>query len=103
MRAHEFSDVVSAGAEAGDVRATVDGVDVVGERDHVLGERVVVLERDLDARGADHPLDVDGAAFSTSRRRFRCRTKLVTPPWKKKFFSESVRSSVRRIQRPLLR
>src|SRR5207237_835037 len=35
------------GPEAGQVRATVDGVDVVRERVHLFGEGVVVLERDL--------------------------------------------------------
>ena len=46
-------------AEAGDVRAAVDGVDVVGEREHVLGVGVVVLEGDLDGGAALAPLDVD--------------------------------------------
>ena len=49
------------GAEAGDVRAAVDRVDVVGEGEHVLGKAVVVLEGDLDARAVDEPLDVDRA------------------------------------------
>ena len=35
-------------AEAGEVRAAVDRVDVVGEGEDALGEAVVVLERDLD-------------------------------------------------------
>ena len=38
--------------EARDVRAAVDRVDVVREREDVLGVRVVVLERDLDRRRA---------------------------------------------------
>ena len=45
--------------EAGDVGAAVDGVDVVGEREHVLGVRVVVLERDLDGGAPLPALDVD--------------------------------------------
>ena len=49
------------GAEAGDVGAAVDRVDVVGEREHVLRVRVVVLEGDLDGRAALAPLDVDRA------------------------------------------
>src|SRR5437588_9489674 len=32
------------------MRAAIDGVDVVGERVDVLGESLVVLERDLDGR-----------------------------------------------------
>ena len=35
-------------AEADQVRAALDGVDVVDEREHRLGVAVVVLERDLD-------------------------------------------------------
>ena len=50
---------VSAGAEAGDVGPAVDRVDVVREGEDVLGEAVVVLERDLD----------DGRALATARRR----------------------------------
>ena len=46
--------------EAGDVGAAVDGVDVVGEGEDVLGVGVVVLERDLDLRRAFAALDVDG-------------------------------------------
>ena len=38
------------GAEAGEVRAAVDGVDVVGEAEDRFGVAVVVLERDLHAR-----------------------------------------------------
>ena len=38
------------GPEAGDVGAAVDGVDVVGEGEDVLGVGVVVLEGDLDRR-----------------------------------------------------
>ena len=49
------------GAEAGDVRAAVDGVDVVGEREDVLGVGVVVLEGDLDGGPAFASLDVDRA------------------------------------------
>ena len=49
-------------AEARDVAAAVGRVDVVGEREDVLGVRVVVLERDLDGRGAFLALDVDRAA-----------------------------------------
>ena len=48
-------------AESGHVRAAVDGVDVVREGDDGLGEGIVVLERDLDARRADEALDVDRA------------------------------------------
>jgi hypothetical protein len=47
------------GSEAGDVRAAVDGMDVVGKGQNRLGEAVVVLQGDLHARGVDHPLDVD--------------------------------------------
>ena len=47
--------------EAGDVGAAIDGVDVVGEGEDVLGVRVVVLEGDLDGRPALAPLDVDRA------------------------------------------
>ena len=47
------------GPEAGDVRAAVDRVDVVREREDVLGVRVVVLEGDLDGGAALAPLDVD--------------------------------------------
>ncbi len=36
------------GAEAGEMRAAVDGVDVVGEAEDGLGVAVVVLERDFD-------------------------------------------------------
>ena len=49
-------------AEAGDVGAAVDRVDVVREREHVLGVRVVVLERDLDRGRAVAALAVDRAA-----------------------------------------
>ena len=49
-------------AEAGDVRPAVHGVDVVREGDHVLGEPVVVLERHLDVRRVDEPLDIDRTA-----------------------------------------
>ena len=49
-------------AEARDVGAAVDGVDVVGEREHVLGVGVVVLERDLDRGGAVPALAVDRPA-----------------------------------------
>ncbi len=48
--------------EARDVAAAVGRVDVVGEGEDVLGVRVVVLEGDLDRRGAFPPLDVDRAA-----------------------------------------
>ena len=41
--------------------AAVDRVDVVGEREHVLGVGVVVLERDLDGGAALAALDVDRA------------------------------------------
>jgi hypothetical protein len=43
------------------MRAAVDGVDVVGEREHVLCVGVVVLEGDLDRRRALAALDVDGS------------------------------------------
>ena len=46
-------------AEPGDVGAAVDRVDVVGEGEHVLRVRVVVLEGDLDGRPAFAALDVD--------------------------------------------
>ena len=49
------------GAEARDVRPAIDRVDVVGEREHVLGVGVVVLQRDLDGGGAFAALDVDRA------------------------------------------
>ena len=49
------------GPEAGHVGAAVDGVDVVGEGQHVLGVRVVVLEGDLDRGRAFLALDVDRA------------------------------------------
>ena len=39
-------------AEAGEVRAAVNGVDVVGEGEDRLGEAVVVLQGDLGDRGA---------------------------------------------------
>src|SRR5438132_2727185 len=49
------------GPEAGQVRATVDGVDVVRERVHLFGEGVVVLERDLrNGVVFECPLDIDG-------------------------------------------
>jgi hypothetical protein len=57
------------GTEPGDVGAAVHGVDVVGERQHVLGEAVVVLQRDLDAGRVDHPLHMD-----------RLRVKHGSPP-----------------------
>ena len=47
------------GPEAGDVRAAVDRVDVVGEGEDVLGVGVVVLEGDLDRGLALLALDVD--------------------------------------------
>ena len=53
------------GAEAGDVRAAVDRVDVVGEGEDVLGVAVVVLERDLDRGRALLPLDVDRPVVET--------------------------------------
>ena len=49
---------VSDGAEAGEMRAAVHRVDVVGEAEDRLGVAVVVLQRDLDldvvARGLHH-------------------------------------------------
>ena len=47
------------GAEPRQVRAAVERVDVVGEREDVLRVGVVVLERDLDGGPAFSPLDVD--------------------------------------------
>src|SRR6185436_17343786 len=47
--------------EAGDMRPAVHRVDVVREGQHVLGVRVVVLERDLDGRRPFALLDVDRA------------------------------------------
>ena len=56
-----MSELVSAGAEAGDVRAAVDRVDVVGEGEDALGVAVVVLDaRPRSEVGAVAPLDVDG-------------------------------------------
>src|SRR5579859_8085570 len=46
-------------AEPGQVAAALDGVDGVGEREHVLDERVVVLQRDLDLGALDLALDVE--------------------------------------------
>ena len=96
-------DAGQRGAEAGDVRAAVDGMDVVGEGQHVLGEAVVVLERDLDAGAVDDLLDVDGPRVEHVAPPVQVPHEQVTPPSKKKFFSRSMRSSTRRIQRPLLR
>ena len=48
------------GSEARDVRAAINRVDVVGEREDILGIGIVVLERDLDQRAAFLALDVDG-------------------------------------------
>ncbi len=47
--------------EPGDVRATVDRVDVVREREDVLGVGVVVLQGDLDGGRALASFDVDRA------------------------------------------
>ena len=52
------------GAEPGDVRPAVRGVDVVGERQDVLGVGVVVLEGDLDGGRALAAVDVDRPAWS---------------------------------------
>src|SRR5947207_1587571 len=42
------------------LRAALDGMDRVGERDHVFDERIVVLERDLDLGALDLTVDVEG-------------------------------------------
>src|SRR5438552_17492139 len=39
----------------------IDGMNVVGEGQHILREAVVVLQRSLDAGGVDDSLDVDRA------------------------------------------
>ena len=62
LRAQSFSELVSAARKPVTWRAAVDGVDVVREREDVLGVRVVVLERDLDRGRALAALDVDRAA-----------------------------------------
>ena len=49
------------GAEAGEVRAAVDGVDGVGERENIFGVAVVVLQRDFD-------FHVVALAFHVNRR-----------------------------------
>src|SRR4029077_9155457 len=53
-------DVGERRAKAGEVAATLDGVDRVGESEHVLDERVVVLQRDLDLRALDLAIDIKG-------------------------------------------
>src|SRR5947209_13824944 len=52
--------VGQGGAKAGDVAAAFHRVDGVRERDDVLDEGVVVLERDLHLRALDLALDVEG-------------------------------------------
>ena len=51
-QAHLLADEVDGagerGAEAGEMRAAVDGIDVVGEAEDGFGVAVVVLERDVD-------------------------------------------------------
>ena len=60
-RAQSLSELVSAARKPVTWRPAVDRVDVVGEREHVLRVGVVVLERDLDGRGALPALDIDRA------------------------------------------
>ena len=48
------------GAEAGEMRAAVDGVDVVGEAEDGFGVAVVVLERDVDFDAVAQGLHDDG-------------------------------------------
>src|SRR5207302_3430077 len=47
------------GAKAGQVGAAFGRVDRIGERDHVLDEGLVVLQRDLDLRPFDLAVDVE--------------------------------------------
>ncbi len=51
---------VSAVAEAGEMRAAVDGVDVVGEAEDGFGVAVVVLQRDVDLDAVAQSLHDDG-------------------------------------------
>ena len=48
------------GAEAGKMRAAIDGVDGVGEGENIFGVAVVVLQRDFDFDGAALAFHVDG-------------------------------------------
>ena len=53
-------DARQSAAEAGDVRAPVDGVDAVGERVDELCEAVIVLHRHLDDGIVDLLLHING-------------------------------------------
>ena len=48
------------GAEAGKVRAAVDGVDGVGEGENIFGVAVVILQRDFHFHGIALAFHVDG-------------------------------------------
>ena len=52
-------DVGERGAKTCEVAPAFDGMDRVRERDHVLDERLVVLESDLDLRTFDLAIDVE--------------------------------------------
>ena len=62
--AHLLADGVDGagerGAEAGEMRAAVDGVDVVGEAEDGLGVAVVVLQRDVDLDAVAQGFHDDG-------------------------------------------
>src|SRR5207237_8776120 len=47
-------------AKAAQVRAAVDGIDIVGEGVDAFGEAVVVLQGDFDLGVADASLDIKG-------------------------------------------
>ena len=71
------------GAEAGDVGAAVDRVDVVGEGEDALAVAVVVLERDFDLASCRRAARRRSAADGARRGRLlRWRTKLTRPPSK---------------------
>ena len=93
-------------AEAAQVGAAVDGVDVVGEGVDALGEAVVVLQRDLDARRrrrGDRRRTACAAARgsdSGAARTRRCRPRSRTSTRARR---RAGRSSTRVIVRPLVR
>ncbi len=102
---------VSDGAEAGEVRAAVDGVDVVGEAEDRLGVAVVVLERDLDLDVVAHRFHHDGLVVQHRLAAVEVLDELgdaacvleLGAAWPRRSWRSAVRSSVSVISRPLLR
>jgi hypothetical protein len=68
------------GAEAGEMRAAVDGVDVVGEAEDRVGVAVVVLESDVDLDAVALASMVMGFSCSSCLPLFRCLMNSAMPP-----------------------